>query len=772
MRRSISAWLAMVTVAMSTATLIQDGPIERDQSLAPVVDAIAVEVQALAQAPAPQGGVRHQLELLGSPAKLASLKSLTFMLATYGRTVPVRSVRLELGPQGCTLVAKGVTALTDLGYIQLAPVQPLPSGCSVTTALQTILLIIESSGSEPLALVAKTYQHPQRIDTLLSLSEEIRWHVAYPLGFFQDGQRQSLQGVPRFVLLAHLWGLTPKWAPALLAGLVALLCLGLVAGWLWRRAQKSGSRLRQVLALFWLTLAIFELHAFVAPPLQAPDELLHLLGYLKHHPKQLPEGALTGLAAAGHYPRLLCNRDEHFTAQDLREPSADPLPRRTVAGDMAQRSPLTLDLWRLFATLLPNDGAQGGHAGGLIASMRSLNGVFAAAVIAAAALGAGAGDVWLLSWLAMLLIPTLGFFTVHVSNYATVIPGYLVIVASLMELMVGRARRRTLVVFGLGVGLAVLSGRVGPLTMPIWLAMAVAAVAISVSRGSLLARDARFGWFAAILALALPLLIYRDSDFLATRPSPLPALRDLMLLLALGALAVGQLVIAVSAWLRQRRAKKNPTQLSLGDRLRPALALATIAFLSLLLVPVIFGVQTVPDLERGEGVHDLLRHSWTVVASFWSNQGLGGARDFLIVNSFWGGFGCPEQVLPREPIQFAGILALSGAGLLLGRALLLGTGLDMLAALVLLLGVTATVATLGAAAAMGQHGMSLHGRHLSGAYLLYVAIAAAGYRSWRAPWTPSVSPAADRSMAAPPWLPDAVVLVHALAMIFILRRYF
>ena len=82
----------------------------------------------------------------------------------------------------------------------------------------------------------------------------------------------------------------------------------------------------------------------MAPPLQAPDELLHLLGYLKHHPKQLPEGALKGLAAAGHYPRLLCNRDEHFAAQDLREPSTDPLPRRTVAGDMAQRSPLTLDL--------------------------------------------------------------------------------------------------------------------------------------------------------------------------------------------------------------------------------------------------------------------------------------------------------------------------------------------------------------------------------------------------------------------------------------------
>ena len=265
---------------------------------------------------------------------------------------------------------------------------------------------------------------------------------------------------------------------------------------------------RKSVAVFCVGLGLALLYVVLVPPLQAPDEPDHVLAFsqVAGRPRLADETA--ALARIGHLDRIRFHGDERFRPFDIGQPAETAWGREVFAHLVAGRSVTTWIWWKLLAPALRPFGVPG-----TILAVRLAN-----AVVFALFLGAAAMLLWLVSadvtpaphsvCLALLLVPTLPFFAMHVSEFALLTSAYVMVAAISAGLFLDGRRVHLL---GLPLGLAFsfifASGRSSlPFMAMLGALVAGRAILGSAESGSIGDDKRRGAYFWAGLALGLAVI--------------------------------------------------------------------------------------------------------------------------------------------------------------------------------------------------------------------------------------------------------------------------
>jgi hypothetical protein len=540
-------------------------------------------------------------------------------------------------------------------------------------------------------------------------------------------------------------------------------------------AGRLGAARRRVLpwALVGVALGTTGLWASAFPPFQAPDEPDHLLSYAY----TLPEPAQSGLVASMeeqarriHFERVKFRSIEKFNAAYEAEPYPEAWAPHVDGYDVVDRSPLYASLFALFSNVFGDDMA----AFPLLAAFRGANVLLLVLSFGLVVLAwrrktdvLGAGELGII---VPLLVPVIAFFGVQMSNYAFIIAGLLLLLASAARES-GRASVDGLLLGG-GVVACVLASRNG---LPVLVVLHVVAVvrALRAQENVALPADAparRLAWlvpwaWASSLAALWVLLIPDDNfghlDF---------ALRKFGISLGWGkflsfAVIVGVLAsgVAVEGIVRAFR-HFTPKHLRHGVRRFLPWGLA-LGLLAIAVLPLIFKFQPLDSIERATRP-GRLAYALEVVPRFLAGLGFGKADPYL-VQSFWSGFGWLDVELPRRLVRVVKLVPLLAAcGLLIlnarapvrtSRLALVGLGFA-----------GATVIAAAQAFAVAQETINLHGRYLIISYQLLLM-------STLAPLLLECAERA-RAKAVTSTLPIALVAggcaFHLYAVTVVLARYF
>lgn len=302
---------------------------------------------------------------------------------------------------------------------------------AVTTApceKQTVTINIISRGAPALAVMGQ-FSEEEPISKYLWMPATSRagtTGVASAYGWFDP----VLQGkaFSKGQLLSYTWGFgtSGSWIVSIWIGVAALIwLLGILA--LTRVVTGSGFLTEGMFVAMGaglIFLSIGLVYVILVPPFQTPDEPNHFLTYAAlNNRNDLAEDALR-LANAAHFERIKFRTDEHFSAADAGKPMPGGWANHVGAID-PNRSPIVRVAWALTANFLKT-----GHSGIALLSLRILDVLFVSACLALSlTLGA-----WALrterfpAFLAApaILTPSIGFFSMALSNYAFLVGGYII----------------------------------------------------------------------------------------------------------------------------------------------------------------------------------------------------------------------------------------------------------------------------------------------------------------------------------------------------------
>jgi hypothetical protein len=372
--------------------------------------------------------------------------------------------------------------------------------------------------------------------------------------------------------------------------------------------------------------------------------------------------------------------------------------------------------------------------------------------------------------LALLVVPTLPFFAMHVSETALLCAAYVLLGTSTAVMFLDGARAHAA---GLPLGLAcgvMLAGGRSPWPLGAVVGAALAARVLLGPGPGAPRRAAPLFWIGfglgalAFYALLNPEYVVSLTALSAGSPrlhpavllafaSPLPLVGAVLLGLAL------ETALAVS---RARLAR------ALGGLARPvarwgAVSLAALIVLSLaasLVLPLPdFPLEPTHPLTLRERLVGVLATSATLFRLREPN--------FLLGTSFWVGFGWLDTI-PGPALQALLVLLVAAATVALLLALARPPQLRRLAFLALLAG--GGVASLALYTIVTQDtAMALHGRYLIGWYLVFLSVAACGVAG--------VSRGdGERATRLARWAPALLLValgsIHTYCLCFILRRYF
>jgi hypothetical protein len=711
----------------------------------------------------------------GGPLSLLAHDEVRLLIVTYGADLQLSRGEIRVAGTDCVYQTPPGAAIVNAAHLTFVRT---PACQRLDGDRRELALTMAFRGKGRIGL-ATFFVPPAEIEpgwlTLTAPDPADPRAVPVMRGRYAD--RLAGPGYRRIELLKYAWGVaeTPQWIWILVAAaLIALFAGTVMAG----GAPANGAPVWTSLGVASAGLGLALLYAVLVPPLQAPDEIDHALTFAQLAERPELEEQLAILSRRAHFERIHFQPEERLRPVDVGKPLAIAWGTETFAQAVAGRSLTTWLWWRLLSYVLEPLSAP--H---VLLLIRLAN-----ALLFAVSLGIGTALMLLTSAgrvaapaaaaLCLLLIPTLPFFAMHLSEFALLTSTYIVIAAATAAMFLDGGRVHWLgLPFGLAVAALVAGGRSG---LPFGATVA-AVLAARVLLGSPGAPEAgarvdrrRSLVFWAGLAVG-PLLFtqlsttaFRDglwppdasqvpawfksaAEFLRSNPSVLVV-----------AIPIGLAAELAVAWIRRRL--PTPGRFT-GGVVTATCVIAAGGVIASLAASLFLTYPVLPFLEvsRPESALAYGRQVLRVVVTGFRI----GNHDWLISQSFWSGFGWADT-LPGT--GFVTILVLLTAAALVALLLQVARERNLRRAVwlaALSLGWSVTV--VGYAISSYYLHRNLLGRYLVGLFLSILAICAT---------SPALLPRIPR---AGRWhlvprregiLLVLAVLIHGYALGFILLRYF
>jgi hypothetical protein len=776
-------WSVVISVAFGTTVFtslsiraadIVDTPLTVQN---PGWPAVPVELSAEPSSDS-RGGtsrVRRALLALDNVELLTRHPEIRILLATYFTRPTLKDAEISVLGTSCSYRTIPRATINDnemLSFARGADCAPLRG--SPTGELQ---LTIRSDDDGRIALwtVQPAEVPPDRQPVYVLVPKNNGSIRPILIGKYVDGAPPS--GLRRADLLAYMWQIAPdaNWIH-LAAAAACFLLLGGIAVTPHGRVDDSRSRwplaLRAALGTGCAAAALGVLYSILVPPFQAPDEPSHFLAYANAAQQSNTAEEAAQWAMLGHLRRLRFHPDERFRPADIGHPSALAWGLEEVSYDLTDRGVGTRSwlLLRHYPTHL--------SAPGTLLALRLMNAtIFAVVVALSAALAVWLTDVPFpqLMVFPFLLVPSLPFFAMHVSNYAPLVSGYVLFAVGVTVTMLGGRRRHYAgLLLGLSASLILTTSRSALPTGAMLLSVLAGRLLLGGHGGASLkgaasAATVFWGGFGLGLSSLFLLQPSRYYDLLSVTLTQRGFLRTASLQASLWAhkeqLIAGVLlgVLAIEIGMSRIRLRLPGVGQRTARIAGAAAILAATTIVGLMISSLFVRFPQLPYLDPGRlpqrGIY-LRQVAFSTLGFFRLT-----APDFLLSSSFWVGFGWLDTIPPDWFVVT--LTTLTGLALV---ALLISLAIHRDLSRLTWLALTAVgfVATLAlyAVAALGLS-QDLHGRYLLGLYLPVLPIC----------WSVLVleEPVASRSLR---WMPRCALLfglsawVHAYSLTVILSRYF
>ena len=380
----------------------------------------------LAREDAGQGVVRYAVNLQTSAAEqIACAELLGIELYSSSDQLEIIRARLTIGGPGRTIAYSSSQShrMPGGGYLELAKED---IAANVPTGDQMGKMEIWAKGVNDLSVFLQLAED-RPVSPLLwtNLQEPLDdCHTGSVWGWQQYDNKQ----LPKFShaqLLAHMWGWGVGGSPAVYALCAAAGVFWLLGVMCMVYPMFAGAKIAAMLPALGcglLTISIVIVFAVITPPFHGPDEADHFLTYATIAGKAgLADDALS-LANAGHFERIKRRPEEKFTSINVERSRKDPWAHY-IQIDLLNRSPLAAIVWKFASCLVSQI-----KVGTTLLVLRLISGSFVAACLTIALTIASYAlrSKTIAPWLAapFVMIPSVGYFSVMISNYPLLIGGY------------------------------------------------------------------------------------------------------------------------------------------------------------------------------------------------------------------------------------------------------------------------------------------------------------------------------------------------------------
>ncbi len=473
--------------------------------------------------------VTYQLRVsMTSPEELLKHQEIRLLVATYRTRPHLAGARLQLLGTPCSYETAPGAKLLDNQQLPLAR----GPGCQSIAPPATGELELSVRLGRPGKVAVWTFTPPAGVADLHSI-------VVSPAEPGVGTPRPILRGsyvdypppssASRVELLSYMWQLSPKlgwlWL-SVLASFGLAFAGSLIFPMRGPALQNARPPWRFVLSgafgAFCFASALGLLYAVLTPPLMAPDEPSHLLGFAALTANRPMPSQTESWTRLTHLQRIRFHGTEHFRPEDVDRPwpEADYHLHDTYT-DVQARSAGAAAYWKVIGRFL-----QSPSAGQTLIAVRLVNAfVFGLAVGVATAICIGCTAIPYpqLLCLPFLFVPTLPFFAMHMSNYSVLCAAYVTLASSLTVLFLDGSRAHW-VGFPLGLGVAVMLAG-GRSSLPL-LAVIVFALLARILLGSRQSpspiRSALIFWLGFALGVSL-LFVLVEKLQLSAMLASLPA---------------------------------------------------------------------------------------------------------------------------------------------------------------------------------------------------------------------------------------------------------
>jgi hypothetical protein len=665
-----------------------------DRSLSDVHEPIPPKIVPLPILFSQQGNVTRQARFdVPNLAALGAIDELQLPVERHGAPSQLLSARLELGGTACAFALRDGTP-GDTTTLTLSRERPCPAASAPGAAILTVHLAAASPADGRVGLFISP--RPTGPPALMTLAEG----AGPPVG--RAIRVRSAAVVTRIDLLSWMWNLTAAelWLRVGVAAVLLILAAVVLAALDVARPAASGVFVCLVAA----SLGLF--YAALVPPLQAPDEPDHLLGFARLTGRTDMPAATAAWAQRTHFDRIAFRNLERFRPADRESAYDRPWSELDVfAQDVAERSIAATRWWQLLSPLLPAaDPAR------VVLNVRSAN-----AVLIGLALGFGtallvAGGAGSAMTSILLAIPTLPFFAMQMSEITPNLVAFVLIAFAAGGLLLNPDDDRIGMILGLSAALVAAGTRNGwPLAALVAALLCARIMARFGSAGPSLRFWAAFAAPTLVLfgtgILSVPIPSY-DQWRLPVRPEILMNRAAVVTATA----ATAALGLAIE-WALCRPTLKAAVPLGPFRVVTGAVAAWIVA---MLVASPFVQLPLMQAIDAGPA-----DYVWRVLMTIVTTPRVTGP-DFLLWTSFLGTFGWVDTQLPELMRT-----ALTVAASLAGAWLLRGISRDPDArrsAVVCLAGAGILASLVGCA--LGAYGMhrAVHGRYMLGPYLAAIGL--------------------------------------------------
>ena len=732
-----------------------------------------------AAANAGAGWIHRTHFLLKDPARVLRHQRLSFLVSTFDTGPDLDRAELTVEGTRCAYQSARGATFPNNGMLDLTrtegcvPLDGTPSGrITLTIVLRNHARLALWTHAAPASTVtSETLTVDPAPDSQGSEALVVSGRLA------DEGMPSARQR--RVDLLAYVWQVSESSAWIWLAvGLgVVGVSVGFMGLWYPGKAATGVPAFVRGLSAFVLACGLGLLYAVLTPPFQAPDEPHHFVAFTEVAGRPDLVGDIEDWAALGHVLRIRFRPAEQFTPSDIGAPELTR--ERWAAPENSIRGSAVHMLWRVVAPLL-----RPMHPPRMFLALRLTHALTLALLIGfAVALIVRYCDLPSPHLLALpiLLVPTLPFFGMHVSNHAPLIGAYILIASGLALMALSHKNDDASgLIVGAGWALAIVLSRSAMPLAPLIAAFTGARLLFGPS--SCRMRGSLSFWAGLLVPVSLALSL-SDATYRATNATlaggMLPvALRTPVEVLTRSPwlLMLTVPLLAVLEWticrLRARAGHALRAAVRAVTRWGALSAAAVVAALMIGSIFIRYPVLATIDALNRPAAMEYARDAVWVGLTFLRFAG----PDYRTSVTFWGGFGWLET-LPSDWFvsMLTGATGLALVGLLIKIARTSDTRhAFFLAAAVA--GLSATLATYALSLSqvanavsqqMGALAIDLAGRYVFGLYLTMVMICWSGIAL-----IPNTLDARRLYSAVSLGCVLACTGIHAYCLRLILYRYF
>src|SRR5664280_187515 len=357
--------LSLVAILYSTVLFTLLSPPRRPPAESPLVPENAAwpsHPVRLHEAPTSGDVHVHRLRLFSKGRDVAKLSEIRLFLATYKTWPHLLSAQLLVAGTPCTFDTLPDATLEDNHLLSFVPAK----GCAGISGQASGKLELAVRIKGPGEVAVWTFVPPA--GTL-----DPAWIVVSDPGTAVGGVRPVVRGnflepppptkLGRIDLLAYMWQLSarPTWIWLLLLASFGLALSGSLIFPMRRLPEALGGvRARSALTggfgAFCFATALAVAYAVLVPPLMAPDEPFHLLGFAALNGDSKTASETASWTRLTHLDRIRFHGNEHFRPEDIGKPwpVSDPY---LGATDVRVRSGSATAYWRLLGHLIHNRSA-------------------------------------------------------------------------------------------------------------------------------------------------------------------------------------------------------------------------------------------------------------------------------------------------------------------------------------------------------------------------------------------------------------------------------